>query len=135
MPFIDSKITLTVPEDKREVLKSELGKAVSILGKPESFLMVGFEDNYDLYMGGKKLDKGAYVSVSLFGNASGEAYEKMTGKICEMIERCTIYGASFINVCKAARRQLRWRLQHLRNQHCGTWESVRYSHSFLLYQH
>ena len=65
---IDSKITMPVAPDKREVLKTELGKAVSILNKPESFLMVGFEDNYDLYMGGEKLEKGAYVAVSLFGN-------------------------------------------------------------------
>ena len=86
MPFIDSKITLSVPQEKREVLKSELGKAVSILSKPESFLMVGFEDNYDLYMGGKKLDKGAYVSVSLFGNGKSLAYEEMTARICQLYE-------------------------------------------------
>ena len=87
MPFIDSKITLSVPQEKREVFKSELGKAVSILSNPESFLMVGFEDNYDLYMGGKKLDKGAYVSVSLFGNAPKTAYENMTARICELYEK------------------------------------------------
>lgn len=87
MPFIDSKITVSVTPEKREVLKTELGKMVSILSKPESFLMVGFEDNYDLYMGGKKLDKGAYVAVSLFGNASSGAYTKMTGEICELFER------------------------------------------------
>lgn len=87
MPFIDSKITMQVSQEKREVLKSELGKAVSILSKPESFLMVGFEDNYDLYMGGKKLEKGAYVAVSLFGNGSPAAYEKMTATICELYEK------------------------------------------------
>ena len=31
--------------------------------------MVGIDDAYDLWLGGKKLDKGAYVSVSLYGNA------------------------------------------------------------------
>ncbi len=87
MPFIDSKITVPVSQEKREVLKVELGKAVSILNKPESFLMLGFEDNYDLYMGGKQLEKGAYVAVSLFGNASSTAYEKMTAKICELFEK------------------------------------------------
>lgn len=87
MPFIDSKITLPVPQEKREVLKSELGKAISLLNKPESFLMVGFEDNYDLYMAGKKLEKGAYVAVSLLGNASSAAYENMTAKICELYEK------------------------------------------------
>ena len=87
MPFIDSKITVTVSQEKRDVLKAEFGKAMSIIGKTEGFLMVGFEDNYDLYMGGEKLEKGAYVSVSLFGNASKAAYEKMTASICELYEK------------------------------------------------
>ena len=87
MPFIDSKITVPVSQDKRDILKVELGRAVSLLGKPESFLMLGFEDNYDLYMGGQKLEKGAYVSVSLFGNASESAYNTMTEKICSLYER------------------------------------------------
>lgn len=86
MPFIDSKITVPVSEEKREAIKGELGAAISIVGKPESFLMLGFEDNYDLYMGGKKLDKGAFVAVSLFGNASSQAYEKMTAEICRIYE-------------------------------------------------
>lgn len=87
MPFIDSKITVPVPQEKREILKSELGKAISILSKPESYLMLGFEDSYDLYMGGKKLDKGAFVEVKLFGNASSAAYEKMTAEICRIYEK------------------------------------------------
>ena len=84
MPFIDSKITLSVPQEKRDILKAELGKVVAILNKLESFLMVGFEDNYDLYMGGNKLEKGAYVSVSLFGNGKASAYEEMTARICQL---------------------------------------------------
>ena len=51
MPFIDSKITVKVPEEKKEAIKTQLGQAISILSKPESFLMVGFEDEYCLYMG------------------------------------------------------------------------------------
>ena len=58
-----------------------------LLGKSENFLMVGFQDNYDLYMGGKKLTKGAYISVSLFGEASSEIYSQMTGEICNLFER------------------------------------------------
>ena len=87
MPFIDSKITMKVSAEKKEAIKSELGQAVSILGKPESFLMVGFDDEYCLYMGGSRLEKGVFVSVSLFGNASSAAYEKMTGEICRIYEQ------------------------------------------------
>ena len=46
--------------------------------------MVGIEDAYDLWLGGKKLEKGAYVAVSLYGNASADSYNKMTGQICAL---------------------------------------------------
>lgn len=85
MPFIDSKITVPVTPDKQERIKTKLGQAVSLLNKTETYLMVGFEDKYDLYMGGQKLDRGAYVSVSLFGNASSDAYDRMTGAICDIL--------------------------------------------------
>lgn len=86
MPFIDSKISVAVAPEKKEIIKAEFGRLMSVLGKSETYLMVGMEDNYDLWMGGKKLEKGAYVSVSLLGNASSDAYEKLTGKICELFE-------------------------------------------------
>lgn len=86
MPFIDSKITVKMSDSQKEQLKSKLGRAISILHKPESFLMVGINDGYDLFMGGEKLDKGAFVSVSLLGNASSSDYDKMTGEICKIFE-------------------------------------------------
>ena len=85
-PFIDCKHTLKLSEEKREAVKAELGRAVSLLRKSERYLMVGFAEGYELYMAGKKLEKGAYVSVSLFGNASSSDYEKMTGMICEVFK-------------------------------------------------
>lgn len=87
MPFINSKITTTVAPEKKEIIKAEFGRLMSVLGKSETYLMVGIEDNYDLWMGGNKLEKGAYVSVSLLGNASSEAYAKLTGKICDLFEK------------------------------------------------
>ncbi len=85
MPFIDSKVTVALPEDKKEKIKARLGKAVSLLHKGESYLMVGFQENYTLYFGGKKLEKGAYVEVSLFGSASPSDYSRMTGAICDIL--------------------------------------------------
>lgn len=87
MPFIDSKISVPVSEEKKEVIKTKLGETMSILHKSEAYLMVGISDNYDLWMGGKKLGKGAYVSVSLFGNAKSSDYEKMTAAICDLYEK------------------------------------------------
>lgn len=87
MPFIDSKITVAVTPEKKDTIKAELGQAISLLHKSESYLMVGMEDNYDLWMAGKKLEKGAYVEVSLLGNAASSDCDKLTGRICEIYEK------------------------------------------------
>ena len=87
MPFIDSKITVSVSEEKKEKIKSEFGKAISILHKPESYLMVGINDSYDLWFAGKKLEKGAYVSVDVFGDVSASDSNKMSGAICEILTK------------------------------------------------
>lgn len=95
MPFIDSKITVPVTSELKEELKSELGKLISTLGKTENYLMVGIDDAYDLWLGGKKLEKGAYVSVSLYGNAPSDSYDKLTGQICDLFaEKLGIPGDS-----------------------------------------
>jgi hypothetical protein len=87
MPMIDSKITLKVSEEKRNAIVKEFGKAVSILGKPESYLMCGIHDEYDLYFAGEKLECGAFVSVDLFGGENPQAFEKFTAKLCEIFQR------------------------------------------------
>lgn len=67
MPMIKVETTVSLSEEKRNVLKAELGKAISILGKPESYLMINLVDQQDLYFGGNKLDKGAFVEVKVLG--------------------------------------------------------------------
>lgn len=86
MPFIDSKISVKLPADKEEAIKAKLGQAISVMGKGESFLMVGFEDEYSLYFGGNKLEKGAFVSVRVLGQVDSAQSEAMTGKICQIYE-------------------------------------------------
>lgn len=86
MPFIDSKVTLALTPEKQENIKSKLGQAISVMGKSENFLMVGFEDEYELYLGGKKLDKGAYVSVRVLGQVNSAASDKMTSEICKIYQ-------------------------------------------------
>ena len=84
MPFIDSKVTVKMSDAQKETLKSSLGQAITTMNKTESYLMVGINDGYDLFMGGKKLDKGAYVEVSVFGDVTPKACDAMTGKICDI---------------------------------------------------
>ena len=87
MPFIDSKITVPMDDAKKETIKAELGRMLGTLGKPESYLMVGIADNYDLWFAGKKLDKGAYVEVSLLGTINSEASAKFSEQVCDLFER------------------------------------------------
>ena len=86
MPYIDAKLTGTVPPAQREVLKNELGQAIALMDKPESFLMIGFQDNYDLYFGGKHLEKGAYVSIAMLGEPDREKNAAMTARVTEILQ-------------------------------------------------
>ena len=47
--------------------------------------MVSIQDNAELWLGGQKLDKGAYVAVSLYGSASSADYDRMTGLVCNIL--------------------------------------------------
>ena len=72
-------------DQQKEKIKTELGRLIGTLDKSETYLMVGIEDSYHLWLGGKKLDKGAYVAVSLYGEAPKESYDKLTGQICDLL--------------------------------------------------
>ena len=57
MPYIEAKITLPLTEGQKEELKVGFGETMSIIGKPEAFLMVNIEDNKDLWFAGEKLKR------------------------------------------------------------------------------
>ena len=78
MPFIDLKIAGVVPAEKKESVKAALHKT-------ETYLMVGIADNYDLWMGGRRLERGAYAAVSLFGSAAPADCEEMTARVCRIL--------------------------------------------------
>lgn len=86
MPFIDCKITQELTEEKKEAIKTKLGKSITLMHKPESYLMVGIIDNYDLYFAGKRLENGAYVGVKLFGKPSQRDCKAMTGAVCDILK-------------------------------------------------
>lgn len=87
MPFIDVKLSKKITDDEKEQLKCDLGKSISILHKPESYLMVGICDGYDLYFAGNKLSNGAYLSVSALGKINPADAQKMTASICDILNK------------------------------------------------
>ncbi len=87
MPFINSKVTVKMSEEKKESIKAKLGDAIALIpGKSENWLMVGFDDCYDLYFQGNKNGESAFVEVAVYGSASASAYNALTGAICEIFE-------------------------------------------------
>lgn len=83
MPYIDTKVTISLPDNKKDELKKELGKIVNnIPGKSEKFLMLGFQDNYTLYFKGERLDYGAFVEVKLLGRVDEDSLKEVTKQIC-----------------------------------------------------
>ncbi|MGL4737461.1 MAG: phenylpyruvate tautomerase MIF-related protein [Cellulosilyticaceae bacterium] len=85
MPYIDSKVSVTLTDAQKETLKAKLGQIITTIpGKSENYLMIGFQDRYDLFFQGKALDAGAFIEVKIFGKASGAVLEQMTGQICEL---------------------------------------------------
>lgn len=87
MPFINTKVTTEITKEKEEVLKAELGKAITLIGKGEAYLMLGFEDNCRLWLGGKNDSDMAYVEVSLLGHITKENAGKLTTAICDIFQR------------------------------------------------
>lgn len=87
MPFIDSKVSVSISEDKERELKSRLGQIITLLpGKSEAWLMTGFEDNYHLYFRGDNSKPAAFIEVKAFGRENPSAFEAMTAEITKAFQ-------------------------------------------------
>lgn len=85
MPFIDSKVSVKMTQEKKDKVKERLGEIISIIpGKSESWLMVGFEDSYDLYFKGNQDEETAFIEVKVFGGASPAVFAKMTEAVSQI---------------------------------------------------
>lgn len=85
MPFINSKITVKLSDEKEKDIKNRLGQAIALIpGKSESWLMLGFEEEYKLYFKGNKEEKAAFVEVSIYGSTSASALNSLTIEICDI---------------------------------------------------
>ena len=85
MPFINVKTNVSLTEDKAELIKTQLGQAITAIpGKSEGWLMVGIEPEYDLWFKGSDAPA-AMVEVSVFGSASASAYNALTAKVTDIL--------------------------------------------------
>ena len=84
MPMISTKTNVAISEEQELTLKSELGKAISILsGKSEQWLMLSLEDKCRLYFKGDNSKPIAYVEVKVFGKIDYSQSNKLTAPLLE----------------------------------------------------
>lgn len=85
MPFINIKTNTTISKETEVNLKSAFGQAITnIPGKTEQWLMVGIEPDAKLYFQGSDAPA-AMVEVSIFGQATDDAYDALTKELCNVI--------------------------------------------------
>ena len=90
MPYIEAKLSIELNEEQKNELQAKLTDVVSsAFSKPKTYIMANIEDKKSLYMAEKKLDKGAYLSISLLGSTSKPACQTLTKNICDIL---TTYG-------------------------------------------
>lgn len=86
MPFIEVKTNRDIA-DSLEEIKAELGRAITAIpGKSEAWLMVELKGNCAMYFKGSD-EPCAMFDVSVFGSASAEDFEKLTGLLCGISEK------------------------------------------------
>ena len=96
MPYIEAKLSIKLDENKKNQLQLKLTDIISKdFSKPKTYIMVNIEDDKTIYMAEKKLDKGAYICVKLFGTATKPSCQNSTKKICDVLSE---YGIENSNV-------------------------------------
>lgn len=88
MPYICTKVSTPLSNEKEVAIKSQLGAAISAFpGKSENWLMCEFASDCKLWFKGTNDKPTAFVEVSIFGGeAPSLSYDTMTSKITAILE-------------------------------------------------
>ena len=87
MPYIAVNTTQKLSDDKKEKVKTELGRLIThIPTKTEAGLLVDFSDGRAMYMAGKNVE-GAFIELRLLNKFEFEPKKKFTEEVFEMLSR------------------------------------------------
>ena len=97
MPYIEAKLSIKLDDSQKDQLQTKLANAVSsAFSKPKSYIMTDIEDSKNLYMGGAKVEKGAYVTIRSLGSVSKPSCQTATKEICDILS--DDYGLNGANI-------------------------------------
>lgn len=86
MPYIDTVTTIKLTTEQEEELKTEFGKAIELIsGKSEEWLMLNFRGGCHMAFRGTTTPDIAMLDVCVFGKAKDSEYDKLTEKLCEVV--------------------------------------------------
>lgn len=86
MPYIQARLSIKLDENQKADLQSKITEVVSEqFSKPKAYIMTEVQDGCSLYMSNKKLENGAYISVSLLGSTTKDRCNVVTQKVCEFL--------------------------------------------------
>jgi len=86
MPYIEAKFSVKLDESQKDDLQKKLADAVSYaFSKPKSYIMTNIEDDKSLFMGGNKVEKGAYIVVRSLGSIAKPSCQSATKEICNTL--------------------------------------------------
>ena len=86
MPYIQIRTNKEITKEQEIAIKERLGEAITIVGKSESWLMIEFVPNCNLYFKGNSEEPIAFVDVKLYGKSDSTSYNNLTGEICASIQ-------------------------------------------------
>ncbi len=87
MPYIEAKLSIKLDENQKNDLQVKFADAVSsAFSKPKSYIMTNVEDSKSLYMGGNKVENGAYIVIRSLGSISKPSCQNATQIICDMLK-------------------------------------------------
>lgn len=95
MPFINVKTSVKVDENTKTSIEKKLTESITLLpGKSANYFMCAVEDGISFMFHGDKAPT-AFVEVKIFGKSTREGYEKLTARICDILEEELGVGADY----------------------------------------
>lgn len=99
MPYIKLRTIPTFEtKEKYQAAKDITENLAQILSKPESTIMLDIQSVDSLFLGGAELSNGAFVQISVFGEASDSAKEVANKFICDYLKTTLSISAENIYV-------------------------------------
>ena len=85
MPYINTTTNINITKEQEQNIKARYAQAVSVIGKSEAYLMLGFNSGTSMYFGGDNSSPLAFVEVKFFGKSTDDKLNTLTAEICKII--------------------------------------------------